>query len=276
MGNVRLQIHNKFGNVKWRSPNQPFSGWNPWNGRTMLCGIDVNHDNKRNVSAVGFCWSINKDLTRFDTCVSFEQRGVEVQLHGAEELMRKALTSYREHNRSLPEHIVVYRDGVSDSELEAVYSSEVRSFFRACSEVGNYEPKMTFLVIQKRINSRMFTEPRRGQVGSAEVGTVIDGQAMSARYWDFLLTSTLPPPKKTATPTRYIVIFDSYKLTSDQIQPFTLQLTAMYYGWQGTVRVPAPCQCAHNIAKLFGTVMSTPHDTFHTFQPIAHHGAYHL
>ena len=45
----------------------------------MLCGIDVNHDNKRALSAAGFVWSVDEDLTRYETCVSYENRGMEVR-----------------------------------------------------------------------------------------------------------------------------------------------------------------------------------------------------
>ena len=42
-----------------------------------------------------------------------------------------ALNKYHEINHSLPEKIIVYRDGVGDGQLDAVAGHEVEQFYRA-------------------------------------------------------------------------------------------------------------------------------------------------
>ena len=58
--------------------------------------------------------------------------------HAAQELADKlrscftgALTKYHEINHSLPEKIIVYRDGVGDGQLDAVAGHEVQQFYAA-------------------------------------------------------------------------------------------------------------------------------------------------
>eukprot|EP00479_Gromia_sphaerica_P001899 TRINITY_DN1221_c0_g1_i2.p3 TRINITY_DN1221_c0_g1~~TRINITY_DN1221_c0_g1_i2.p3 ORF type:complete len:62 (+),score=4.97 TRINITY_DN1221_c0_g1_i2:190-375(+) len=42
-------------------------------------------------------------------------------------------------------------------------------------------------------------------------------------------------------------------MTSDAIQSITFQLCYMFYNWTGSIRVPAPVQCAHTLAHMHGT-----------------------
>lgn len=45
----------------------------------------------------------------------------------------------------------------------------------------------------------------------------------------------------TVSPVSLNVLRDETDLTADQLQRFTYKLCHLYYNWQGTVRVPAPC-----------------------------------
>ena len=45
-----------------------------------------------------------------------------------------ALTKYHEINHTLPEKIVVYRDGVGDGQLDAVAGHEVQQYYQAFSQ----------------------------------------------------------------------------------------------------------------------------------------------
>ncbi len=56
----------------------------------------------------------------------------------------------------------------------------------------------------------------------------------------------------TVTPVSYNVIVDESGLSADQLQRLTFKLCHLYFNWQGTIRVPAPCQYAHKLAFLVG------------------------
>lgn len=60
-------------------------------------------------------------------------------------------------NHFLPEKIVVYRDGVGDGQLSMVSDYEVQQIESCFAKFGaDYFPKTTVIVVQKRINTRIF------------------------------------------------------------------------------------------------------------------------
>ena len=60
-------------------------------------------------------------------------------------------------NHCLPERIIVYRDGVGDGQLYVVSSYEVQQLSECFGFFGeDYKPKMAVIVVQKRINMRVF------------------------------------------------------------------------------------------------------------------------
>lgn len=57
----------------------------------------------------------------------------------------------------LPGNIIVFRDGVGDGDMHTVRDFEVDQFMRTFSSFGDtYKPKFAEIVVQKRINTRMF------------------------------------------------------------------------------------------------------------------------
>lgn len=64
----------------------------------------------------------------------------------------------------------------------------------------------------------------------------------------------------TATPSRFIVIYDEIGLPAHELQQLTYKLCHLYFNWAGTIRVPAPCQYAYKAAFL---VSQSVHDIPH-------------
>lgn len=57
----------------------------------------------------------------------------------------------------LPDRVIIFRDGVGDGQLKICREHEVNQFLEACREISpNYSPKLSMVVIQKRINTRFF------------------------------------------------------------------------------------------------------------------------
>ncbi|MES1923501.1 hypothetical protein MHBO_005078, partial [Bonamia ostreae] len=118
------QVLTKRGNIPWIVNFKRIGNFNPFDGKTMLCGIDVNHDMKRNRATAGFCVSGDSRFSRYDTYVSVGVAGKEY-IYGAEKCMIKSLMNFHSDNGFLPEHVIVYRDGVSNSQLTAILRTEV-------------------------------------------------------------------------------------------------------------------------------------------------------
>ncbi|XP_076360622.1 piwi-like protein Ago3 [Tachypleus tridentatus] len=129
---------------------------------------------------------------------------------------------------------------------------QVSSCFQHFGE--SYEPTLSVLVVQKRINTRIFLSLNgRGHksLDNPPSGTILDHTVTQQNWYDFFLVSQ-HVRQGTVTPTHYVVIYDSSNMRPDWMQRLTYKLTHLYYNWPGTIRVPAPCQYAHKLACLVG------------------------
>ena len=60
-------------------------------------------------------------------------------------------------NHTLPDRIVVFRDGVGDGQLRTVAGYEVQQLSECFALFGEkYEPKLGVVIVSKRINARIF------------------------------------------------------------------------------------------------------------------------
>merc|ERR1712200_305774 len=155
----------------------------------------------------------------------------------------QSLIRYYEANNHLPDVIVVFRDGVSDSQMDTVAAHEGQQFMNAFKgstgssdssgdsddlrkkfkelRPEDYSPQFVYIVVKKRISTRIMMPQAVNQ------GTV--------------------------TPTHMVVTKEEgAPLGPNIIQQLAYKLTHMYFNWPGTVRVPAPCQYAHKLVDLVG------------------------
>lgn len=56
----------------------------------------------------------------------------------------------------------MYRDGVGDGQLGVVRDFEVPQFYKLFSRIReDYKPKLTYIIVQKRINTRIYAKEVR-------------------------------------------------------------------------------------------------------------------
>jgi aubergine len=89
----------------------------------MLLGIDVCHSGPQSV--VGFCASINTEMSQYYSEKIVQKRGQEIVGKQLKEALKKALDSYESRNKTLPEHLILYRDGVGDAMRKKVLKTEI-------------------------------------------------------------------------------------------------------------------------------------------------------
>ncbi|KAM7451808.1 Piwi-like protein 2 [Porites harrisoni] len=244
---IALQINCKLGGELW-ALDIPLKS-------LMVVGIDVYHDASRGGRSVGgFVASMNKHLTRWYSRVCFQSPGQEL-IDGLKMALTASLKKYHEVNHTLPDRIVVFRDGVGDGQLRTVAGYEVKQLSECFVQFGEaYEPKMAVVIVSKRINARIFASQGNGPMPKLDnpgPGTVLDHTITRKDWYDFYLISQ-HVRQGTVTPTHYIVVYDKSELKPDYMQRLSYKLTHLYYNWPGTVRVPAPCQYAHKLAYLVG------------------------
>ncbi|KAM3924689.1 LOW QUALITY PROTEIN: piwi-like protein 2 [Leptodactylus fuscus] len=239
---ILLQINCKLGGELW-GVDIPLK-------HLMVIGIDVYHDPSRRLRSVtGFVASMNHCLTRWYSHVVFQLPHQEI-MDGLKLCLVGALQKFHEVNHMLPEKIVVYRDGVSDSQLNVVQNYEIPQLQTCFSTFENYSPRMVVIVVQKRVSTNLYSS-HTGKFVTPAAGTVLDHTVTSRDWVDFFLLSH-HARQGCGIPTHYVCVLNTANLSPDHLQRLTFKLCHMYWNWPGTIRVPAPCQYAHKLAFLSG------------------------
>ncbi|TMS03926.1 Piwi-like protein 1 [Larimichthys crocea] len=248
---IALQVACKMGGELW-SVEIPLK-------HVMIVGIDCYHDTTAGKRSIGaLVASLNQNMSRWYSKCVLQDRGQEI-MDGLKMALNGALKEYLKFNNCLPSRIIVYRDGVGDGQLHSVVNYEVSQIMDCIKSMGHdYMPKLSVVVVKKRISSRFFARAN-GKVSNPPPGTVIDSEVTRPEWYDFYIVSQAVP-FGCVSPSHYNVVYDTSGLKPDHMQRLTYKLCHMYYNWQGVIRVPAPCQYAHKLAFLVGqSIHRQPH-----------------
>ncbi|XP_038602626.1 piwi-like protein 2 [Tachyglossus aculeatus] len=242
---ILLQINCKLGGELW-SLDIPLK-------QLMVIGMDVYHDPRKGMrSVVGFVASVNPSFTKWYSRVVFQMPHQEI-VDSLKLCLLGALQKFYEMNHCLPEKIVVYRDGVSDGQLKMVAGYEVPQLQTCFRAFDNYQPKMVVMVVQKKINTNLYSATTE-HFATPAPGTVVD-HTITCREWvDFYLLAH-HVRHGCGVPTHYVCVLNTANLSPDHLQRLTFKLCHMYWNWPGTIRVPAPCKYAHKLAFLSGQIL---------------------
>ncbi|XP_015196795.2 piwi-like protein 2 [Lepisosteus oculatus] len=239
---ILLQINCKLGGELW-SVSIPLK-------QLMVIGVDVHHDpSKKKRSVMGFVASLNSSLTRWYSKVTFQMPNEEV-ISGFRICFLAGLQKYYEINHGLPDKIVVYRDGVSEGQLKMVENYEIPQLLKCFETFPSYEPKLTFIVVQKKISTALYSFSG-DRFSTPRPGTILDHTVTSKDWVDFYLLAH-HIRQGCGLPTHYVSVYNTANLTPDHLQRLTFKMCHMYWNWPGTIRVPAPCKYAHKLAYLSG------------------------
>ncbi|XP_067125118.1 piwi-like protein 1 [Centruroides vittatus] len=249
---IGIQLNCKLGGEAW-AVNIPLST------PLMVIGFDTYHDSSRKGHSVGgFVASLNKSLTRWYSQVSFHQTGGWQEMSDTMSIhMTRALQQFHKCNRTLPQIILFYRDGVSDGQIRYVLDHELKQIQSVLSKTYSDPVRFAFVIVNKRISTRFFKTHNNG-FANPPPGTIVDSEVTRPGRYDFFLVSQ-SVSQGTVSPTQYNVIFDTSGLPPEHIQRLTYKLCHLYFNWPGTIRVPAPCQYAHKLAFLSGQSLHKDH-----------------
>ncbi|KAI8477181.1 MAG: ribonuclease H-like domain-containing protein [Monoraphidium minutum] len=153
--NLALSVNSKCGGANQGLPGGPRDWGAPLGaGDPMLIGADVTHSAARSVAAV--VGSMDGDACRYRVAAVEQPGGVEMIL-GMREAVEELLAARRAATGRLPDALLAYRDGVSDSQMGVVMTREVEPIRQACAAVGgpSYRPPLTLMVVSKRHGFRM-------------------------------------------------------------------------------------------------------------------------
>jgi len=212
-------------------------------------GADVHHPgvgNQTSPSITALVGSYNIEASKYFTIVQEQGHRTE-WIGGMESGMKQLMLNFQKRNNKLPMHIIVYRDGVGEGGFDDIVSREVHAIKRAAESIKNdYNPKVTFILVQKRNHIRLFPEEGKGADRDDRLfaGTVVDQSICSPFDFDFFMCSH-PGMKGTSKPTHYHVLWDEAKVSGNKLQELTFYLCHLYQRCTKSVSVPAPAYYAH-------------------------------
>ncbi|CAM0908526.1 unnamed protein product [Alopecurus aequalis] len=173
------------------------------------------------------------------------QRGT---IHGG--MIRELLISFKRSTGEKPQRILFYRDGVSEGQFYQVLLHELDAIRKACASLEtNYQPQVTFIVVQKRHHTRLFAHNHNDQStvdrsGNILPGTVVDSKICHPTEFDFFLCSHAGI-KGTSRPAHYHVLWDENNFTADGLQTLTNNLCYTYARCTRSVSIVPPAYYAH-------------------------------
>ncbi|MCO5608592.1 hypothetical protein L7F22_062805 [Adiantum nelumboides] len=147
-------------------------------------------------------------------------------------------------NDRRPKQVIIFRDGVSESQFEQVLRDEYLAFKKAFKKIDtsdDYHPKITLIVVQKRHHTRFF--PPTGNQ-NVQPGTIVDAQLCHPRDYDFYLCAHAGLIG-TTRPTHYHVLVDENNFTVDELQDLTHALCYTYARSTTAVSTVTPIAYAH-------------------------------
>ena len=214
---------------------------------TMLVGIDVCHNNfHAKQSVLGFCASLDPKFTKYYSKIAFHDPGQEISSVLTPIFFESLKQYYHNNNKKKPDCIILYRDGVGNSQYSDVVNHEIPQMIAAIREFDRtWKPEIIVVVVNKRVNQRFY-------MGSANphAGIIVDSDVVWNHYNFYLMSHNVN--SGSMTPTHYNVVVNDSNVSPQCLYELTYNLCFMYYNWQGGIRVPSPCMYAHKIAYLVG------------------------
>ncbi|KAL7138768.1 hypothetical protein ABFS83_09G005000 [Erythranthe nasuta] len=176
------------------------------------------------------------------------QDPVKGTMHGG--MIKELLISFRRATGQKPQRIIFYRDGVSEGQFYQVLLYELDAIRKACASLEpNYQPTVTFVVVQKRHHTRLFANNHHDRhavdrSGNILPGTVVDSKICHPTEFDFYLCSHAGI-QGTSRPAHYHVLWDENKFTADALQSLTNNLCYTYARCTRSVSIVPPAYYAH-------------------------------
>ncbi|CAG9326901.1 unnamed protein product [Blepharisma stoltei] len=244
---IMLQIAAKTRSCLWS-----ISNINEFSSRTMVIGIDVFHDTVNKAQSIlGFVASFNEEFTQYFNTVK-KQDHIGQEIAGSVSVcFTEAINAYYENSRHYPEMIVIYRDGVSDSQIDALRIYEIEGIKNAIASKEGWVPGLAYIIINKKTNGKLYRRDNDGNIVNPLNGTFVDTVVVPDNKSFYLISHNVN--QGVATPILYRVIEDSTNREDIIVYArLAYKLCFLYYNWTGAIKIPAPTMMAHKLAYIVG------------------------
>ncbi|XP_016958952.2 protein argonaute-2 [Drosophila biarmipes] len=248
IGNILLKVNSKLNGINHKLKDDPKL---PMLKNAMYLGADVTHpspDQCEIPSVVGVAASHDPYGAAYNMQYRLQRSALE-EIEDMESITLAHLRVYQQYRKSYPEHILYYRDGVSDGQFPKIKNEELKGIYAACAKAG-CKPKVCCVIVVKRHHTRFFPngEPSQyNKFNNVDPGTVVDRTIVHPNEMQFFMVSH-QSIQGTAKPTRYNVIENTGNLDIDLLQQLTYNLCHMFPRCNRSVSYPAPAYLAHLVA----------------------------
>ncbi|KAI3723141.1 hypothetical protein L2E82_34527 [Cichorium intybus] len=254
--NMLLKINAKMGGVN-SLLSMELSNAIPLVSRTptIIFGMDVSHGSpgRADVPSIAAVVSSRKwpQISRYRASVRAQSARVEMidglfkpVSHDKDEGMIRELLDdfYLSTPKLKPMNIIIFRDGVSESQFNQVLNIELNQIIEACKFLDEqWDPKFLVIVAQKTHHTKFFQPNSEANVPP---GTVVDNQVCHPKSNDFYLCAQ-NGPIGTTRPTHYHVLLDEIGFSADDLQELVHSLSYVYQRSTTAISVVAPICYAH-------------------------------
>ncbi|XP_057740880.1 protein argonaute 16 [Arachis stenosperma] len=265
--NVLLKINSKLGGVNSllaieHSGHLPLIKDTP----TMILGMDVSHgppgqSNLPSIAAVAGsrCWPLISRYRASARTQSSKEEMIDALCKPVDEendngIIRELLLDfYESSDKCKPSQIIVFRDGVSESQFNQVLNVELNQIKKAYELLeAVIIPKFTVIVAQKNHHTKLFLANGPENVPP---GTVVDTKITHPRNYDFYMCAH-QGIHGTSKPVHYHVLLDEIGFSVDGLQNLIHSLS--YVNQRSTIAtsIVAPICYAHHAAAQMGQMLN--------------------
>ena len=216
--NVALKFNLKLGGINQLVDNTGLGIINE--GKTMVVGIDVTHPSPGSASnapsVAGMVASVDRWLGQWPADLRIQESRKEM-VSELDSMLKSRLRLWKTQgqHKTLPENLLVYRDGVSEGQYKTVIDTELPLLRKACAELypptdtKKGLPHITIIIVGKRHHTRFYPTKvsDADRSSNPKNGTVVDRGVTEARNWDFFLQSHTAL-QGTARPAHYYIVHD--------------------------------------------------------------------
>ncbi|KAL8545007.1 hypothetical protein ACS0TY_005275 [Phlomoides rotata] len=197
--NLMLKINAKLGGLNSMlageiSPSIPVVSKLP----TLIMGMDVSHGSpgQSDIPSIAAVVSSRQwpSISRYRACVRTQSPKVEMidnlykPVSDTEDdgIVRELLVDfYVSSGKRKPDQIIIFRDGVSESQFNQVLNIELTQIMEACKNLDEkWNPKFVVIVAQKNHHTKFF---QPNSPDNVPPGTIIDNKVCHPRNNDFYL-----------------------------------------------------------------------------------------
>ena len=215
----------------------------------MVVGIDVSHpepgSERESIAAV--VGSVNRAATEYAACMA-AQASREEGVQELTTLMVELFGAFKQRNGgNMPQHVIVYRDGVSAGQFNEIRASEIPQIKDAVDLCGCLDGvKITFLICSKGHNSRFAYRDSSGVLINGCPGLYINELSglTSPSINEFYIQHHMAL-QGTAKCARYSVLFDEIGMTNEQLAVLTNSLCYLFGRCNMAVSKVTPVMYAH-------------------------------